>query len=145
MNVNNWSIRVITPGETYGRRNQLLHDEPTPLIEFRDMSNFSPEQPYGIVASRLNLDLLIGKEGKDGLPNVQALLLDAGIPKWRLSADEMYPILSFLRLKEAEISKEKSHELTNKIRAAEHRCADHPSGNTAHVRNEFPHQGGAAR
>ena len=138
MHIDNWKVRVIAPGEAYGRSNQLFNDDPASLVEFRDMTSASPETPDGTMLSRVDISFFIGKDGKGGFHSGQSFCVDDATHKW-VSAEALAPVLTWLRLKDIEISQEKSAGLEGRIRNAQTRSAEQQSDKNIIVQKDMEH------
>lgn len=76
-----WQVKVVNVGERYGRENCLVNDGDQPLVEWIDMK-------HGQFVSRYHLDIMQNHVG--------ALILDGGIPEWRVDADTCAAVRSWL-------------------------------------------------
>jgi hypothetical protein len=80
-----FTIRVVSKGQTYGLDNCLVHDSLDPLVEFYATKWASEEfGVFGQFCSRLSLSSLLKRESL-GTP----WQLDLSIPSWHLTASEM--------------------------------------------------------
>lgn len=122
MDIDDWRIRVVAPDERHGRNGQLINDQTSPIVEFRSMSSTSPDLPEGTLVSTVDMDFLVGRQGKGGLSIGQSFVLDANIPAWTLTAEQLAPVLTWLRLKDIELSKEKPIGLNDRIKNAQELC-----------------------
>ena len=83
-----WALRLINEGDCYGLNDCIVHNEARPLVEFFDTRY--PHTDIGQFVSRYYVETLLG--GKDGL------LLDGGIPEWRVSASGMDAVRAWLEV-----------------------------------------------
>ena len=75
-----FNVRIVVNGARYGRKDDLLHLEDDPLIEFFDATYAGPEfGPRGQFVSRYYLSTL--QKRRDG----SALCLEGGVPLWHVS------------------------------------------------------------
>lgn len=73
------NVRIVMPGESYGRSDGLVNDYDEPLVEFYDSRFHETEQ--GQFISRYHLSSITGRE--------VGLDLDGGIDDWAVTADNV--------------------------------------------------------
>jgi hypothetical protein len=83
-----FNIRVIKPGERYGRNDALTNDSDDSLVEFYDARY--PHTPHGQFVSRYYLTTFMEING-------QGLRLDGGVPDWSLSIAQVAAVQRTLR------------------------------------------------
>ena len=86
----NYMVRMVFPGDRYGRGGCLVHDQEEPLVEFYDQDYAHNDWlgTRGQFVSRYNLGILLEHSG--------GLCLAGSTPKWTLGAEEMQEIRSWL-------------------------------------------------
>ena len=86
------TVRMVFPGDRYGKDGCLVHDESDPLVEFYDeVYDFEPW--LGIRAqfvSRYYISTLLE------MGPYRGLCLHGGEPKWELGAEEMQEVRAWL-------------------------------------------------
>lgn len=92
MNVGKWNVRVVTKSESYGSGNCLAHTGDDPAVEFYDGSQDTERfGELGQFVTRYQLSTLL--EHQDG----KGLILDGGIPVWRVAPNDMDEVKTWLR------------------------------------------------
>lgn len=86
-----FNIHVVFEGDRYGRDDCLLHDKKDPFIEFYD-ARYDFDK-HGQFVTRYLLSSLM--KSRDKLERA-GLLLDGGIPNWKLSASNMRGLYRYL-------------------------------------------------
>ncbi len=84
-----FNVRVVRKGDGYGREDRVLHDRPTPLVEFYDASRAKPGE-RGQFVSRYYADTLFSREPGTGLT------LDGGVPVWSLDGAALIDALAWV-------------------------------------------------
>ena len=82
-----FTVRIVRRGDSYGLNGCLTHDEDKPLVEFYDLGYMHTQ--FGQFVSRYYLDTILN-HGDYGL------VLDCGIPRWRIDAYAMTAIIVWL-------------------------------------------------
>lgn len=122
----NWTVRLIMPGDRYGEKDNLINTGNKPLVEFYDADYKGDPSfgPYGqFTGGRYYLETL---QGKDGLYSNRGehrceLSLDDSIPKWTVSAADMNVVMDWLDASEAQLLKERKPSLSEQMQSAEKR------------------------
>lgn len=81
-------VRLIGPGQAYGRNDCLCNENADTLVEFYDARH--PHTMYGQFVSRYFAATLLNSKNTNGL------CLDGGVRDWNISADNMAAVLTFL-------------------------------------------------
>ncbi len=89
-----FNVRIVRPGDAYGLDDKLRNTEDI-LIEFYD-SRYKQTSERGQFVSRYHLSTLLDGDQWCG-PIKGGLILDGGIPDWRVSAEDLQPLLQQLR------------------------------------------------
>lgn len=89
-------VRVVFPGDRYGRLDCLVHDKEDALVEFYDAS--IEDTPRGYFVSRYYLETLIGTPEPTGRVQIEGLLLDTGDHRWSLDGRALQEALAFALL-----------------------------------------------
>jgi hypothetical protein len=90
-------MRVVHPGERYGRNRVLVNDNPEPLVCFFDSANRFPagdvdERVYGqATGGQYYMSTLLEHDSSYGLD------LHGGVPEWKVPPESMAVVLAFLR------------------------------------------------
>lgn len=87
-----FTVKIIRQGDRYGRNDCLTHDKETPLVEFHDTR-------YNQFVSRYYLTTLLRQDQwTANQPSfaVTGLVLDGGVPDWRIDAAGMKPVVAWL-------------------------------------------------
>jgi hypothetical protein len=82
-----FNIRVILPGQCYGRNDCLTNDASEPMVEFYDARY--PHTPHGQFVSRYYLSTFMEVPG--------GLCLDGGVPSWTLERAQVAAVQETLR------------------------------------------------
>jgi hypothetical protein len=82
-----WAVRLVQQGDSYGLKDQLVHDRPAPLVEFYDTRH--PHTPLGQFVAAYSLPTLLAH-------GAQGLNLDGGVPEWRVSTAAMHELMAWL-------------------------------------------------
>jgi hypothetical protein len=87
-------VRVVKKGDKYGRDDVLTHDLAKPMVEFYDYSavNRGLFGPRGQFVSRYDVATLLRAYNHGDL----VLVLDSGIPKWRIDWPALGPFMKTL-------------------------------------------------
>ena len=121
-----WTVRLIMPGDRYGEKDNLINTGNKPLVEFYD-ADYKGDSRFGsygqFTGGRYYLETL---QGKDGFSSGQGehrceLSLDASIPKWSVSAKDMDVIMDWLDTREAQLLKDRKPSLSEQMLSAEKR------------------------
>lgn len=89
-----WTVRIVRPGDSYGRGLGLVNDAAEPMVEFFDRRYIDTFRAanggngWGQFVSRYFLSTLLTLEG--------GLNLDGGIPDWSISGEGMKKVLKWL-------------------------------------------------
>lgn len=86
-------IRVVFPGDRYGRLDCLVHDKEDALVEFYDAS--IDDTPRGYFVSRYDLETLITAAEPACHARPEGLLLDTGSPRWSLDGRALHEAMAF--------------------------------------------------
>lgn len=89
-------VRVVFPGDCYGRLDGVVHDKEDALVEFYDAS--IDDTPRGYFVSRYYLETLIGTPEPTGRVQIEGLLLDTGDHRWSLDGRALQEALAFALL-----------------------------------------------
>lgn len=122
----NWTIRLIMPGDRYGEKDNLINTDNKPLVEFYDADYKGNPSfgPYGqFTGGRYYLETLQGKgviSSGRGEHRCE-LSLDDSIPKWTVSAKDMNVIMDWLDTREAQLLKDRKPSLSDQMQSAEKR------------------------
>lgn len=92
LTVENFNVRIVNTGDTYGRNDCLVNDKGT-LVEFYD-KRYEHEIVRGQFVSRYYASTLLDS-GCNGLA------LDGGVPEWTVSADGMEQVLHYIKEEQA--------------------------------------------
>lgn len=85
-----WMVRLVQPGDRYGRADKLVNTAMCSLVEF-----FDPKHPHtdlGQFVSRYHAATLASSDAV-----TRGLQLDGGTPQWSLSADCMRDLVTWLQ------------------------------------------------
>lgn len=101
LQVGKWQIHLITPGNHYGPKNNLVNDGPDTLVEFRDASQDKEKFPDGQFVSRYFMsELLNDTWGGLSLASMAerncGFALDLDVPGWRVKPGECKAISDWL-------------------------------------------------
>lgn len=91
-----WRIHVVPNGGRYGSHNHLVN-EGAPIVQFFDCS--ANKQAFGTdgqLASSYYVDTILGRDGWSKGEYPVGLSLDADVPQWTVSAEEMKKVISYL-------------------------------------------------
>lgn len=122
-----WTVRLIMPGDRYGEKDNLINTGNKPLVEFYD-ADYKGDSRFGsygqFTGGRYYLETL---QGKDGFSSGQGehrceLSLDTSIPKWTVSAKDMNVIMDWLDARESQLLKERKPSLSEQLQSAEKRA-----------------------
>lgn len=122
----NWTVRLIMPGDRYGEKDNLFNTDNKPLVEFYDADYKGNPRfgPYGqFTGGRYYLETLQGKgviSSGRGEHRCE-LSLDDSIPKWTVSAKDMNVIMDWLDTREAQLLKDRKPSLSDQMQSAEKR------------------------
>jgi hypothetical protein len=83
-----FNVRIVQQGDKYGLNNCLTHEQKEPLVEFYDTRY--PHTEFGQFVSRYNMTTLLSRKLDIGLD------LDGGIPDWKIDAESMNKVTSWL-------------------------------------------------
>lgn len=87
-----FKVRVVQPGERYGRDNCQVHDDMDPLVEFYDERFPFYTDPEGVV-----LGQFVSRYSASTIANAAGgLQLDGGIAEWRVSSTDMDKVRAWL-------------------------------------------------
>ena len=89
LTVENFNVRIVNTGDTYGRNDCLVNDKET-LVEFYD-KRYEHEIGRGQFVSRYYASTLLDSGCSHGLA------LDCGVPEWTVSADGMEQVLTYIK------------------------------------------------
>lgn len=122
----NWTVRLIMPGDHCGSEDCMTNNCGKPLVEFydADYKNKGSFGSYGqFTGGRYFLETLQGKDGfsSGGGEHRRELSLDDSIPKWTVSANDMNVVMDWLDAKEAQLLKERKPSLSEQMKSAEKR------------------------
>ena len=122
----NWTVRLIMPGDHCGSEDCMTNNCGKPLVEFydADYKNKGSFGSYGqFTGGRYFLETLQGKDGfsSGGGEHRRELSLDDSIPKWTVSAKDMNVIMDWLDAREAQLLKERKPSLSEQMQSAEKR------------------------
>ena len=92
LNLDRFTVRYLNNGDKYGLKNNLIAEKP--MVEFYDSKY--PHTQYGQFVSRYYVSTILSDDGKKGLGET-GLCLNAGVPAWHVSPDDMKLVVSFLR------------------------------------------------
>lgn len=87
MNVDKFTVRLVSKGDRYGLDHCLAHDKDEPLVEFYDARY--PFTEFGQFVARYDISTIL--DGDDAGIN-----LDGGVPEWTISADDMAAVRAWL-------------------------------------------------
>lgn len=91
-------VRVVFPGDRYGRLDCLVHDRFEPMVEFYDATH--DDTPRGFFVSRYYLETLVeaaaATASRERPPGLQ---LDGQDPRWALNALTLQEAVSFALLR----------------------------------------------
>lgn len=122
----NWTVRLIMPGDHCGSEDCMTNNCGKPLVEFydADYKNKGSFGSYGqFTGGRYFLETLQGKDGfsSGGGEHRRELSLDDSIPKWTVSANDMNVVMDWLDAREAQLLKERKPSLSEQMKSAEKR------------------------
>lgn len=124
MRTGKWGVKIVAPGERYGLGNSVLNDSGKPLVEFYDHSQDPAKFPKGQFVTRYYMDQLLGR-GEWGIKDAaNGLSLDSAIPDWTVSSANMQTILTWLRIKDKSMKKERKPSLESQMKSAQRRQTD---------------------
>lgn len=89
-------VRIVFPGDRYGRLDCLVHDQEDSLVEFYDAS--IEDSPRGYFVSRYYLETLLARPETRGSLQLKGLLLDTGDHRWSLDGLALHEALTFALL-----------------------------------------------
>lgn len=101
LQIGKWQIHLITPGDHYGPKNNLVNEGPDTLVEFRDASQDKEKFPDGQFVSRYFMSELL-KDSWAGLSLASmaerncGFALDLDVPGWRVKPGECKAISDWL-------------------------------------------------
>ena len=86
-----FNVRVVLPGEGYGRGDCITNEGPAPLVEFYDATQ-DPRKfgDRGQFIGRYYCETLMYKEA-------HALNLHSGVPSWTVSEEQMRRVKAYLQ------------------------------------------------
>jgi predicted amidohydrolase len=91
LTVENFNVRIVNTGDTYGRNDCLVNDK-AKLVEFYDKRYLQDSwMGRGQFVSRYYASTLL----KGGCPT--GLCLDGRVPEWSVSADGMAQVLDYIK------------------------------------------------
>lgn len=119
----NWTVRLIMPGDHCGSEDCMTNNCGKPLVEFydADYKNKGSFGSYGqFTGGRYFLETLQGKDGfsSGGGEHRRELSLDDSIPKWTVSAADMNVIMDWLDARESQLLKERKPSLSEQMKSA---------------------------
>lgn len=122
----NWTVRLIMPGDHCGSEDCMTNNCGNPLVEFydADYKNKGSFGSYGqFTGGRYFLETLQGKDGfsSGGGEHRCELSLDDSIPKWTVSAADMNVIMDWLDAREAQLLKDRKPSLSEQMQSAKKR------------------------
>ena len=92
LTVENFNIRIVNTGDTYGRNDCLVNDKAR-LVEFYDKRYLHDSwMGRGQFVSRYYASTLL-----DGSGYPTGLCLDGGVAEWAVSADGMAQVLEYIK------------------------------------------------
>jgi hypothetical protein len=92
-----FNVRIVQQGDNYGLNNCLTHEGKSPLVEFYDTRY--PHTEFGQFISRYNIETLLAIEPNGGLN------LYGGVPDWKIDAQTMNKITSWLESENKKLTK----------------------------------------
>ena len=103
-----WNVRIVEDGDSYGKNMCLTHHKADPLVEFYDADACFNDGPKGIklgqFVSRYYMSSLMGDEYGSPIGNGQGLCLDGGVPKWVIEGAAMKRVARFLNRYQKEVA-----------------------------------------
>ena len=91
-----WRVHLVPEGARYGRHNNLINDNERTLIEFYDVSQDKEKFPEGqFTGGSYYVETILSDNGYSRHTE-HGLSLDADIPNWFVSGDEMKEVFSWL-------------------------------------------------
>ena len=100
--VGNWRVHIVEPGGRYGVNNNVVNRDNESLVEFWDMSVQKATFPDGQFVSRYGLETLLEDKWGPGPDDFMrgGLCLDADVPSWSVSSDDMKTFYSWLKIRD---------------------------------------------
>jgi hypothetical protein len=99
-----FNVRVIQPGDAYGKNHDQIHEGDDPMVEFFDARyDFHKSEDGKILGQFVSRYYLSTLEGKDGFTSVSPIHdgtgidLHGGVDEWTVDSDYIRGLSDFLR------------------------------------------------
>ena len=93
-----WTVRIVNPGDKYGRDHMVTHEKDKPLVEFYDARHDHTEG-LGQFVSRYYVDTLLGRDDYGSSNSRNGLNLQGDVPEWTVDAAAMNEVHDWLESK----------------------------------------------
>lgn len=122
--IGKWRVHLVPEGARYGRHNNLINENERTLIEFHDVSQDKEKFPEGqFTGGRYYVETILSDNGYPRHTE-HGLSLDADIPAWFVSGDEMKEVFSWLVKQPLKDVDKPYRSLTELVLSAEKRSND---------------------